>query len=97
MGKFAKLYKTSTWQRLREARLNAEPCCRMCSAEGAVTPAVVVDHIKRHSGCWIKFADYENTQSLCKRHHDSDKQREEWLDTLPSGVGVDGYPTDGRW
>jgi hypothetical protein len=97
VGKFTKLYKTRMWQRIREARLNEEPLCRMCKADGVITPAEVVDHVKRHHGCWQRFADYENTQSLCKRHHDSDKQSQEWFEALPDRAGLDGYPTDGSW
>jgi len=97
MSKYAKLYKSKLWLKLREAHLAQQPLCVMCQAKGDITPAEVVDHIKRHHGCWQRFSDPNNLQSLCKRHHDSDKQHEEWLETLPSAVGIDGYPLEKRW
>jgi 5-methylcytosine-specific restriction endonuclease McrA len=53
------------------------PLCAFCVAKGLVTAAVVVDHIEAHDGDYEKFWDSENWQSLCKRHHDSTKQRQE--------------------
>ena len=41
---------------------------------GDVAPAVIVDHIRAHRGNPALFFDYANTQSLCKLHHDRDKQ-----------------------
>ena len=37
----------------------------------------VVDHIKSHRGNASLMYDADNLQTLCKRHHDSDKQKEE--------------------
>lgn len=82
---------------LRTAQLDKEPLCRMCKDKGIVEPATIVDHIEPHGGCWIRFANDANLQSLCKPHHDRDKQREELLAKQPPAVGDDGYPTDGSW
>jgi 5-methylcytosine-specific restriction endonuclease McrA len=40
-------------------------------------PATVVDHIKPHRGDQNLFWEETNWQTLCQRHHDRDKQREE--------------------
>lgn len=55
-------------------RLDAEPLCRQCRAEGVVEAATQVDHI-------VPIAEggtngFENTQSLCASCH-SKKTRKE--------------------
>lgn len=64
----------NAWQRLRDWRLADEPLCRMCKAQGRVTAATEVDHIKR-----FRLPDGtidhklrlcpSNTQSLCQPCH----------------------------
>ena len=49
----------------------------MCERDGAVTAAVVVDHVVAHKGDVALFWDRGNWQSLCKRHHDVEKQSAE--------------------
>ena len=49
----------------------------MCYKEGITKQADVVDHIIPHKGDTKLFWDINNWQPLCKRHHDSDKQRAE--------------------
>jgi 5-methylcytosine-specific restriction protein A len=68
------LYNTGRWKRLRQAQLEREPVCRMCRDAGRATKAAVCDHIEPHRGDVAKFWAGP-FQSLCKRHHDSDKQR----------------------
>jgi hypothetical protein len=63
----------------------------MCEAEGVYTPATVADHIEPHRGDPVKFAG--PLQSLCKRHHDRDKQLIEHGRPL-LGVDDDGWPRD---
>jgi 5-methylcytosine-specific restriction enzyme A len=82
-------YNTARWQRLREAQLQAEPLCAMCHPR--LTPATVCDHIEPHNGDLAKFWAGP-FQSLCKRCHDSDKQRmEKGFKPRPS-IGLDGWP-----
>ena len=67
------------WRKARDAYL-ADPknaLCVMCLKRGKVTAATVVDHIVPHKGNDRLFWDRDNWQSLCKRCHDSDKQKEE--------------------
>jgi 5-methylcytosine-specific restriction endonuclease McrA len=47
----------------------------MCERLGRLTPATVVDHIRRHAGhADPLFWDTGNLQSLCKPCHDAVKQ-----------------------
>nr|DAP38490.1 MAG TPA: HNH endonuclease [Caudoviricetes sp.] len=64
----------SAWRRARARFLQDHPLCVMCLAEGKLTPATVVDHIKPHRGDQTLFWDVSNWQPLCKEHHDSTKK-----------------------
>jgi 5-methylcytosine-specific restriction enzyme A len=88
-------YSTPEWRAIRAERLAIEPHCRMCVAEGRKTPAAIVDHVTPHRGRRELFFDLRNTQSLCKPHHDRDKQREE-LHGYSTKIGADGLPVDPR-
>ena len=68
---------TVAWQKARAAYLAQHPLCVFCEREGVVTAAVVVDHVDPHRGDHEMFWDQDNWQSLCKRHHDSTKQRQD--------------------
>jgi 5-methylcytosine-specific restriction endonuclease McrA len=86
-----KLYKGSRWRALRHRQLMLEPLCRFCIEAEVVTVAEVVDHIRNHKGDMDIFFDPSNLQSLCKSHHDGDKQR---IDNGKTVVryGADGWP-----
>lgn len=71
-----RLYGTQRWKKTRAEQLAREPLCCICIAEGDVTPATVCDHLDPHRGDEEKFWSGP-FQSLCKPHHDSEKQREE--------------------
>jgi hypothetical protein len=51
------------------------PQCRQCAIEGRAVAASHVDHIEPHLGQWLLFFKYENTQSLCARHHKQQEKR----------------------
>lgn len=97
MGQHAKLYRSKRWQKLRAWHLSKQPLCVMCKAAGKLTAATVVDHVTPHKGDAALFLAPTNLQSLCKPHHDSDKQRQEWLDAQRPIVDDDGYRLDGSW
>lgn len=63
---------TSQWEDLRAAFLRLHPTCAFCGAK-----AEVVDHIQRHRGNPALLFNWNNLQALCKRCHDSEKQRQE--------------------
>jgi 5-methylcytosine-specific restriction protein A len=71
-----KLYDRQ-WRKQRVYFLQRHPLCVMCQSEGRVNQATVVDHIEPHKGDERLFWDINNWQSLCKRHHDSDKRKME--------------------
>jgi 5-methylcytosine-specific restriction protein A len=71
-----KLYDRQ-WRKQRVYFLQRHPLCVMCQSEGIITQATVVDHIEPHKGDERLFWDINNWQSLCKRHHDSDKRKME--------------------
>ena len=46
----------------------------MCEAENKIRVGTVVDHRIPHKGDQTLFWDTNNWQTLCKSHHDGDKQ-----------------------
>jgi 5-methylcytosine-specific restriction endonuclease McrA len=66
------------WLALRKKHLKLYPWCKFCLIDLKIrVPAEVVDHIKPHKGDNTLFLDPRNFQSLCKKCHDSKKQRAE--------------------
>jgi 5-methylcytosine-specific restriction endonuclease McrA len=96
------LYKTQAWRKGRLDFLSDHPLCVKCEREGRIEPATVVDHITPHKGDDRLFYDRNNWQSLCKPHHDGDKQREERQAEadrergFSTQIGPDGWPVDDR-
>lgn len=84
-----RLYSTVRWHKLRAVQLNKEPLCRFCKP--VITAATVVDHIKPHRGDENLFYKSDNLQSLCKRCHDSEKQRIEKGGMAKKSFDVSGY------
>jgi 5-methylcytosine-specific restriction endonuclease McrA len=66
-----------TWQKVRADYLRNNPLCVYCEREGRYRSAQVVDHIEPHRGNQELFWNPDNWQSLCLRHHNSAKKREE--------------------
>lgn len=56
---------SSRWRRARLEYLKRNPLCVRCLAEGRVTPARVVDHIRPHKGDEALFWAEGNWQALC--------------------------------
>lgn len=79
------------WRQARQAYLVEHPLCKMCEAEGKVTPARDVDHIVRHKGNPLVFWDETNWQGLCKYHHQSVKASEERSGKV-KGCDITGLP-----
>ena len=69
-------HKSPIWKSIKRHRLAEEPCCRCCALEGRAVVASHVDHLTPHSGKWLLFIKYENTQSLCSHHHHALKQQD---------------------
>lgn len=86
-------YKTARWQRLRWKVLARDLfTCQKCRKTETNTALLVADHIKPHKGDPILFWDEANIQCLCKRCHDSEKQREERSRKV--AIGPDGWPIE---
>jgi 5-methylcytosine-specific restriction endonuclease McrA len=78
------------WRKARDAYIRENPLCVMCLPK-RIVQATVVDHIIPHKGDQTLFWDRGNWQSLCKPHHDRDKQKMDRGQTLVS-FGPDGWP-----
>jgi 5-methylcytosine-specific restriction enzyme A len=78
----------SRWQKARLIHLAGEPLCRLCSAEGRIEQATVVDHVIPHRGDMQLFWDETNWQSLCEFHHDRDKHSQEVLAAKKPDAGL---------
>jgi len=89
---YRRWYKTARWQRIRAAQLATEPLCRMCMAQGKITPASVCDHVEPHKGDPVKFWGGP-FQSLCDPHHSEGKQQIERRG-YSNEIGPDGYFVD---
>lgn len=85
----------SKWQRARTQFLEKHPNCERCEREGRIEPATVVNHRAPHRGDTKLFWDRKNWEPSCKRHHDSDIQREERSGVI-KGVDRSGRPADPR-
>ena len=84
------LYNTARWRRLRRQQLASSPLCVYSLEDEIVTEATVCDHVDPHKGDPEKFW-LGPFQSLCKRCHDSRKQREE-LGQAQRGADASGWP-----
>lgn len=64
-----------TWRKIRLQVLREEPLCRVCHANGHITPAQEVDHIVplARGGTHARA----NLQPLCKTHHSQKTARED--------------------
>jgi len=89
---------THQWDKAAAAFKREHPLCVMCEQQGYVTPAFAVDHIVPHKGNKTLFWDRSNWQSLCRRHHDADKQRFE-ARGYEAGCDINGRPvaSDHPW
>jgi 5-methylcytosine-specific restriction enzyme A len=67
----------------------------MCAQHAHVTIATVVDHIRPHKGDPRLFWNSTNLQSLCKKHHDGSKQKQEHVGYV-IGCDAQGNPIDPR-
>lgn len=85
------LYGTQRWRRLAKRQIAAHPLCAFCLERGMVTRATVCDHIDPHRGDEDAFWNGP-FQSLCKPHHDGEKQSVEKGGIVKQSIGPDGWP-----
>lgn len=67
------------WAKARVTFLASHPLCIGCLAIKRTQAAEIVDHVDPHHGDPDKFWDTSMWQSCCKWHHDSVKQKLEWM------------------
>jgi 5-methylcytosine-specific restriction enzyme A len=75
---------------LRRRRLQAEPLCRLCRAEGIVRAAVTPDHIVPLAKGGTDTDD--NIRCLCREHHLQVTAEQFGLRKRVT-IGDDGWPT----
>jgi 5-methylcytosine-specific restriction protein A len=70
-----RVYASPRWQKLRAYKIQTNPVCEICEAEGRVTAATEVHHkrtfvniIDPAERAQVAF-DFDNLQSLCKECH----------------------------
>lgn len=85
---------THLWDKAAAAFKHQHPLCAMCEQRGRITPAFAVDHIIPHRGDMTLFWDRSNWQSLCREHHNSDKQRVERGGMVRQEIAADGWPVE---
>lgn len=72
---YRRLIHTTRWLKLRRDVLTAHPCCQRCEAEGRITPAVEVHHIRPVEEAFSsaerqqRMYDPHNLMALCHACH----------------------------
>lgn len=69
-----KIYQSTKWRELRQAKLMSQPLCEKCLAENIIKPAEDVHHIDsfmNYTGTLrlAKAFDFSNLMSVCKECH----------------------------
>lgn len=62
-------YNTQRWQRLRRAKLSAEPLCEVCQQGGRLIPANTVDHNVAINDGGDPFPPLDGLTSMCAPCH----------------------------
>lgn len=91
-------YNTSTWQRLRSAKLSAKPICEVCERRGRTALADAVDHVVAIAKGGDPFPPLDGLMSLCASCHNSKTARMDRAHSKGTsrfkGCDVDGNPLD---
>jgi len=95
-GRDRGLWGRERWRRIAKAKLQRDPLCAFCFAEGKVVAARVADHkTPHHNDLRLFWVPLDELQSLCLNCHNSRKRYEE-RHGFRRDVGPDGYPLDPR-
>lgn len=79
----------AAWKKLRRSILDAEPLCRMCTAQGLTVAATDVDHIDNNPA----NNELVNLAPLCHMHHGL-KTARDMGHNVRMGCASDGTPLD---
>lgn len=71
----SEFHSSKYWRKLRETYINNNPVCVFCMQLGIIKAGEIVDHIKPVATHPELALEWDNLQTLCKRCHDSAKQR----------------------
>ena len=72
---YTRLMNSREWRALRQQKLEANPLCELCEAEGLVRSAQCIHHIvpiesgRTEAECRELAFRWTNLQSLCREHH----------------------------
>lgn len=72
---YVQLMNSREWRELRTAKLQANPLCECCQAQGYVVAARCVHHVvpvesgRTEEDCRTLCFQWSNLQSLCLEHH----------------------------
>lgn len=89
-------YNTSTWQRLRLAKLSTNPLCYACELRGRIVQAVAVDHVKPINQGGEPFPALEGLMSLCERCHNEKTSAMDRPSMQSSGRRFKGFDVNGN-
>lgn len=90
-------YSTAAWQRLRAAKLSADPLCEPCQLRGVQRPATAVDHIVSIASGGHPFPPLIGLRSMCVSCHSiktAALDRKGGKGVAFKGCGPDGLPLD---
>lgn len=90
-------YSTAAWQRLRAAKLSADPLCEPCQWRGVQRPATAVDHIVSIASGGHPFPPLTGLRSMCVPCHSvktAALDRKGGKGVAFKGCGPDGLPLD---
>lgn len=88
-------YNTARWQRLRDAKLRADPLCEDCKAIGRTTAASCVDHKRAISQGGDPFPPIEDLSSKCTPCHSRKTARSTEAGAIRSNKPMKGCTADG--
>ncbi len=89
-------YNTAQWQRLRKAKLAAEPLCQPCEARGAITAANTVDHVTPINDGGDPFPAFDGLMSMCARCHNEKTAANDRQHSKPFARQIKGFDSDGN-
>lgn len=81
----------AAWNRLRRAKLNADPLCEECNHLGRVVRATMVHHIQTIEAAPELRLEWSNLMSLCEACHNLKHSGEAKQVT---GADATGFPTN---
>lgn len=89
-------YNTTTWKRLRLAKLAHDPLCTHCALRSIVVQAVAVDHVVSIAKGGNPFPALDGLASLCLACHSHKTNAIDRPDRHASGRAVKGFDVDGN-